>query len=308
MWCSVPAVQILSLFSSGGINAHCLQGFGDLQYVVSTKIEEEFVRAVVSQTKTSDMIKDRLVLELLAPRLLLSGRDWFRQIMERRQAIGIPLVSWQALPVYLKGHWQNKPASLRDFNPLLKQLLESLACTVTSSHGLKATLLAFASSAGLEPHSRAALGYHKIAGESAAVRAYSRDRLCAPVKLLSEHLDRTRQSFHPQGLLLRGLEAEKCPAASFDTQTLDTAAEAQGEEEEDDNTSQSSSEPELLEVIDGDVCIEDPDEQDQVLNRLDQPLVPIRKADGRIFLHPVRKSIHRGRFGVACKLACGAVG
>ena len=49
-----------------------------------------------------------------------------------------------------------------------------------SSHSAKHSMLTFASTAGLKVATRAALGYHKIQGESKAVRAYDAKRLTGP--------------------------------------------------------------------------------------------------------------------------------
>ena len=81
---------------------------------------------------------------------------------------------------------------------MLKETLGVIGIRQTTSHSMKALTLSWAFTKGLSSQDRAALGYHKIDGESKATKAYTRDRLTRPVHLLSTMLSEVRSgAFDP---------------------------------------------------------------------------------------------------------------
>ena len=255
--------------------------FGDMKHITAVKVDGQYLVATVSQTKTSGRATDRLKLQMVGLRLLITGRNWYEDFQNVRTQMQIPFGEWFMLPAHVDGHWINQPAGLRDFNVLLQSLLQKIGCTQTTSHGLKATLLRFASQQGISAQARAALGYHAIKGESSSVRAYSRDRLSAPMAKLEAAVNAYRTG-SPAMIVSSGMP------------------------EHDLVSSESSSSEEETVLIEGEAEVVSKSLQDKILWREQvHHLRPKRNTDARRFVHVMTGKVHCGRAGVDAKLACG---
>eukprot|EP00973_Karenia_brevis_P075651 10510219-Karenia_brevis.AAC.1 len=161
------------------------------------------LEALVESTKTSKKLGDRLPIKLIGPRFLVTGEDWFGAYDHLRTAAGIPFPAYPLFPAKRSGRWVQEAARVQDFNQGIKLVTASLGFPLansSSSHGMKATLLAWACEFGMREDLRAALGYHRGKGKDSTVKVYSRDRLVAPLKELDDMLALIRDGdFNPDG-------------------------------------------------------------------------------------------------------------
>jgi len=165
----------------------------DMRGVVEITQQQDFVVAKTLATKTGGR-DERDLQVLMGPALFLSETPWLGHFLKRREQMKVaPRDGWPLMPAKSRtGEWKKQPARLSDYNALLREALEHVGVRKTTSHAMKAEALSWAARRGLPSQVRAALGYHRIEGESRSVRCYARDRLTRPVQEMSEMLREMR--------------------------------------------------------------------------------------------------------------------
>ena len=141
----------------------------DLDHLLGISNKDGMIEVMVSQTKNSGAIGDRLKLSLIGPELLLTGHKWFDSWMDLRQQMEIPIPGFPIFPSRQHGKWGKTPAAFGAFNSALHAILSREASPVAgkfTSHSLKTTLLAWSASFGLHKDDRATLGYHRASKDS----------------------------------------------------------------------------------------------------------------------------------------------
>ena len=170
------------------INVYMRTRFKDLSNLINLESEGDIVSGGLSGAKNAD--KDRLQVVIAGPSASLTGLRWFEVLHQLRAEAGFSLDVWPVVPrLYKDGPSQDESATNREFNSEFRDLLQAMGIKdfmAYSSHSLKATMLNLSSQAGIGLNDRAALGYHKLKGESGSVRSYNRDRLEKPVQELQE--------------------------------------------------------------------------------------------------------------------------
>ena len=168
----------------------------DLKGVVEIKQQQEdYVVAKTLATKTGGR-DERNLQVLMGPSLFLTSTPWLGHFLKRREQMNIsPQDGWPVMPAKSRtGQWKKQPARLSDYNGLLKEALAHVGVRPTTSHAMKAEALSWAARRGLTSQVRSALGYHRVEGESRAVRCYARDRLTRPVQEMAEILREMRDN------------------------------------------------------------------------------------------------------------------
>jgi len=233
--------------------------------------------------------RDRLELVMMGPRLGVSGIDWIAEYLRFREDSCLPLGKYPLFPAFDEGSWSTLPANQSDINAIFKACLFECGAeeaAAVTSHSFKATYLKMAASYGIPSDARRALGYHKRASES-SVRAYARDSLSHPVRLLISMLDEIqRGTFNPDERLgasrplASGVQA---PELTLDSNHGDISS----------SSSHSSDESEASHVgID-------------ILNKVVAGSNPI--ADNRWYENVDSGKHHRGKSGDLDHLACGVL-
>ena len=124
--------------------------------------------------------------------------------LRERKRLGIDLGIFPLYPSLKAGVWQKEPASLSDTNAILRstlidsQIVPVQVASRATSHVFKTWLLAAEANWGMSKNMRRALGYHKDADGSSAVRTYARDSQSAPcMELIKMILQMKEGTFDP---------------------------------------------------------------------------------------------------------------
>eukprot|EP00973_Karenia_brevis_P006535 888944-Karenia_brevis.AAC.1 len=119
--------------------------------------------------------------------------------------MGIPFPQVPLFPIKEGNQWKKGQGRLQDFNAGMKMVMAQMMHmpgSVATSHGLKATPLAWTCAFGLSEEERTALGYHVGKSMNATVWVYARDRLAAPLANMDKMLLAMRKGdFDPDEVL-----------------------------------------------------------------------------------------------------------
>jgi hypothetical protein len=270
----------LRILSGGFLLCVALRSrYSDASKIVSVSFDDELIQATPSSTKTSKLDASRKDLTMLGPRRLFTGLDWFGKWLSMRQSLGIPFPAWPVVPSCTGNVYGQTAACVGDVNAALKELGKTLCiegADQLSSHSGKASMLAFAGSSGLSVACRAALGYHRMPGETSAIRAYDREHLMTPVCALLREVDKYAGG--------AGLRADGCLSA-VDANVAVVDDDSEGAQSIADVLSDSSSS--------GSCSSEDEE----------VALGP--KRDSRKILNTKTGTVHAGRFGSDSESYCG---
>ena len=140
---------------------------------------------------------------VLAPAYGLCGDSWGKAFIRAAAAIGVdlvnhvgPMINCPDFTGQLTGRYPTSTEVTAWLNGILDKLIDGRAPGLTS-HGLKASLLAWAGKAGLSEYDRHVLGGHTMKGRQ-VMATYSRDILAAPVRALEEVISSVRHgNFFP---------------------------------------------------------------------------------------------------------------
>eukprot|EP00973_Karenia_brevis_P004588 628079-Karenia_brevis.AAC.1 len=116
--------------------------------------------ATVRETKTSRRSKARLPVTLFGPTQWLTGLNWVQTFLEARERMGIPFPQVPLFPIKEGNSWKKGQGRLQDFNAGMKMVMAQMMHkpgSVATSHGLKATPLAWACAFGIAEEERTAL-------------------------------------------------------------------------------------------------------------------------------------------------------
>ena len=315
--------------------------FDELQYMLELVGEEQFISAIISQSKTSGRQRDRLPLTLLGWRTLFSGIDWFSVFVERRRSMRIPLPEFPLFPAFDGEGYETSSGDNKSFNTELRHALHILGLPLTSSHGCKPTLLSlFAAHPSFDPVVANALGYHQQPGQSSTTKSYARDVLTAPVRKLGAILD----SYWKADRINSPSYAQTLPAVSDPYSISDY--EVSQTQEFAAPTVPSDVDGELEDALDSllrptpfwdtsstmpiggvePIFVECSDSDDSIMEMADgaegadscatlvsdvrvlagtERKKEARTSDNRRLVHAETKLLHRGRKGTTPKLACG---
>ena len=204
-------------------------------------------------------------MPLVAPAVGLSKGSWAQEWQRSMRELGI---DFDARPfgaickaLDSSGKFNARPLGSKEASELLVTFLEAKGATVnpkTSSHSLKATLLAWAARRGLSENDRVVLGHHSLKSDSLAT--YSRDLLGAATRSLCGLIGEVKMGvFDPDGtrsgLLLQqagaavgaGLNEEQ----AYWAEASGAEADREGAEVIDDDEYESRPEPGETEIDDG---------------------------------------------------------
>jgi hypothetical protein len=158
----------------------------DMALIQSITLFDSFVEVDSDGAKTSS--KDRLRTTFLAPRLTISGIDFWPIIIELRNNLGIPFEGGALFPALDEEEvWHNHQAVLADILALIRMVCAMCGVEnpeMIGTHAGKVTMLAAAVIFGLSKEIRTRLGYHKVAGER-SVNSYARDNLVEPIQQMT---------------------------------------------------------------------------------------------------------------------------
>ena len=328
--------------------------WNDSMWLSSTRLDKDqygngFLESETLVTKTSNTARKKTTfLPVVTPIQLLETADFGTVFLELRRKANLPDIGTKddngnllpSMPtVDRHGKFTTVPLSSSDAGKWLRELLttgkHAVSADVTgiTSHGLKATTLAWAAKhGGVSPYERKLLGYHADKSED-SMHTYSRDTMAVPMRKYAKIIedvafgvfdpDATRSGHfkpsedskkerRPEGQELSGKsplgEWEVTMAADNDTEMPDLDEEVLAEDE-----------PEKLEVA-SDVSDESSngsssEEEDEDYFTKDLPSVNeaedelVRKGSKSVgmlrFVHIRLKTVHAGHSSNFNKLACG---
>ena len=214
--------------------------YSDLRDIRTVSVTKEIIEVEVGGTKTSRRSNSNLPIVLIGPRTLSSGLDWWSAFDESRNRQGIPFPTFPLFPELSTGQWGRQQGRLADFNNAMAMVLSGVgyvADIFPTSHGLKATMLAWACRYGLPEESRAALGYHIGRQKPGTVQIYARDRLEPPLLQLSKMLQDVRAgTFDPDAEDLLSWKAKNSADADdshSDSSSSSSSSSSTSSEDED---------------------------------------------------------------------------
>eukprot|EP00973_Karenia_brevis_P007991 1083566-Karenia_brevis.AAC.1 len=150
--------------------------FSDLVDCLKFEVRGERATVTVREMKTSRRSKARLPVTLHGPTRWVTGGEWMKIFLKRREEMNIPFPEFPLFPARIKGEWVKKQGRLQDYNSALKMVLATVSNksgVVATSHGLKATTLEWSCAYGLKEDERAALGYHIGKAKDVTVWVYA---------------------------------------------------------------------------------------------------------------------------------------
>ena len=165
--------------------------FSDFRRVTQVTVTRNVIEVEVTVTKTSRKVSQNLPLVLRGPRVLTSGQDWWQKYDLARINAGIPFPSYPLFPYRTGEAWGPSQGRLTDFTEAMALIFSSVGFTpdvFPTSHGLKATFLAWACKFGIDKEAREALGYHVGSPKPGTVQVYARDRIEGPLAKLCSML------------------------------------------------------------------------------------------------------------------------
>jgi hypothetical protein len=162
------------------------------------EVGEGYLEAETLVTKTSNTVRKRTTfLPIVTPIQLLETADFGTLYLELRAKAGLPEIGTRdsegnllpTLPtVDRHGNFTQTPLSSSDAGKWMRELLSTGKHAVQeevagiTSHGLKATTLAWAARhGGVTPYERKLLGYHADKSED-SMHTYSRDAMAVPMR------------------------------------------------------------------------------------------------------------------------------
>ena len=176
---------------------------------------EGFVQADTLETKTSTSAqKATTFLPMTALSQGLFGDDWAQTWLRLRKQMGLrdvtePVTHATCRPsepmmpqISHAGKFGSLPLSSSDASRWLREILMQYGCSEeevrnTSTHSLKAGLLAFCAKYGVPPDVRKLLGYH-VSSSDGSMLHYSRDAMATPLRWLARVMSAIRDgSFIP---------------------------------------------------------------------------------------------------------------
>ena len=159
---------------------------GDMSEILSFVIYNTFIECSTRDAKTSS--KDRLQTTLLAPRVTVSGLDWWPVFVDLRNFLGIPLEGGALFPSLTSDdQWVNVQSVMSDIIALIRMVATIAGADnaqLLGTHSGKVTMLAAAVLFGILKEVRARLGYHKVAGDR-SINSYARELLYEPVQQMA---------------------------------------------------------------------------------------------------------------------------
>jgi hypothetical protein len=149
-----------------------------------------FVEARTREHKTGGHEEKRaLYMPFVAPAVGLSLKSWAQEWQRVMNVLGIDCSAKPFGPLCkamdASGVFNSRPLSSKEASDLLVNFLEAKGAAAgdkTTSHSLKATLLAWAARRGVAENDRVVLGHHSLRSDSLAT--YSRDLLGAATRTL----------------------------------------------------------------------------------------------------------------------------
>jgi hypothetical protein len=156
--------------------------------------------------KTSVSAKQRtMFLPLTAPLwtfLTPMHRKWWDEWLLLRSKFGLKVGQGKIFcpAPMVGGGFCDRPLSAGEATGWLCEILESYgeSCNDQSTHGLKATVLAWLAKYGVQPPTRLVLGYHVDPKSSDTLLHYSRDALSGPLQEMNEVIRQIALgNFHP---------------------------------------------------------------------------------------------------------------
>ena len=126
--------------------------FSDFRSIVNVEVTRFTIEVEVSVTKTSRKVSQSLPLVLRGPRLLTTGQDWWPMYDAAGVKAGIPFPRYPLFPFKSEDGWGASQGRLTDFTEAMAMVFSSVGYTpdnFPTSHGLKATLLAWACKFGI---------------------------------------------------------------------------------------------------------------------------------------------------------------
>jgi hypothetical protein len=165
-----------------------------------------FAEARTRERKTGGHEERRaLFMPLVAPAVGLSKGSWAQEWQRAMKELNI---DYHARPfgavckaLDSSGKFNSRPLGSKEASELLVTFLEAKGAVVdakTSSHSLKATLLAWAARRGIAENDRVVLGHHSLRSDSLAT--YSRDLLGAATRALCGLIGEVKMGvFDPDG-------------------------------------------------------------------------------------------------------------
>ena len=170
--------------------------WADHQGIVELILDQDdlgngFMQGNTEQCKTSVTVKQRSMFVPLTAPLWSFLADEYEKWWEvwlnlRDEAELVPKSGRPFCPApSAKGGWCSRPLSAGEATAWIREILAFFGIvTDKSSHGLKATLLAWCAKFGLQPSIRLLLGYH-TGGSTDSLLHYSRDALSGPLLQLN---------------------------------------------------------------------------------------------------------------------------
>ena len=197
--------------------------YSDFRQIVQVSISTNVIEVEVSVTKTSRKVSRSLPLIWRGPRLLTMGQDWWPKFDKARVRAGIPFPTYPLFPFRNEEGWGGSQGRPTDFNEAMALVFSDVGFTpdeFPSSHGLQATMLAWACRYGIPKESREALGYHVGCQKPGTVQIYARYRIEAPLaELCAMLMDIRSERFNPDAGDVLSWHIAKKGAASKDDKT-----------------------------------------------------------------------------------------
>ena len=250
--------------------------YSDGNNILDVEFQKDSVVVTISKTKTVG-VGNRLPLDMVAPKQTVSGVNLFKNFLDMRSELEIPLGEYPLIPAYDGESWLRKPARVSDFNKALNAISVLLDIQVKpTSHSGKATLLSFCAKFGLDPTIRKALGYHAD-GKDNSMQSYARDKLAYPIQKLSEVIKQIRTGeYDPDEL--HGVEISSDSDNDRDDSSEDAPDDPQGEKRQTDVS---------------------------IATTLADTVLGIPQVDERRFMNQASDVIHAGRAGNTSLTKCG---
>ena len=286
----------------------------DLDTALSILVANLQVTVKVTKTKTATSKESRLPLLLIGPTVVASGVDWLSPYLANRTLLGAPFPEYPLFPSRSGSEFNKSRLNNQSINEILRRCAFRASferASQVSTHSAKATLLSVASQAGMSPQDRAALGYHKSPGMTAAVAAYSRDRLQVPLRRLDRVLARERKKLVSSGDL----------EPTGELNEADAAVQLEHEEVDSDKGSDNGEQDKSMEDLAADSGSDSDSSSSASFNSQEsresvaelavagalQNSGAELKCDLRRFQHTSSMKVHAGRPGSSSRLFCNRI-